>query len=123
MFTINYMTGNGYNCSCCRYSNNDLYEADSEEDAINFCITTARSYDGDFSISSIEGYEGNADELEEKILKVIGKNEELERKKKAIAQLKRNIEEIEHWQQNLPAEIKRKAGELAELKLQLESKS
>lgn len=122
MLTLMYTTGNGYRCSCCRRTDGDFLDAENEADAIEQCVSISRSYEGDFSIDAIRGYDGDENELIQRITAAIKADEKAEEKKKEVAKLKDEIKAIEHWQGNLPLEMEKKAKKLETLKQQLNDK-
>ena len=72
MAMLIYTTGNGYYC-CCHQTSQDYthFDSDDIDSLIDDCISIAKSSDWDFGISTIEGYVGDADELEAKITQAI----------------------------------------------------
>lgn len=118
---ILYVAGNGYHCGCCRRSSKESYYADTVEDAIHEAIELDLQYEGDFSIHTIYGYDGDSSELESTIMRAIeqaNKQRELEEK---IEKLKSSITKLEQWFANLDNEKENKAVELKKLQLELTS--
>jgi len=111
MAMLIYVTGNGYNCGCCRRTDQDYthFDEDSIESLIKECIELSRYAEGDFSIRTIEGYGGDADELEKRIMDAITAAEQDVEQQKKIVDLKHQISEIDRWFDTLEAQKSAKA--------------
>lgn len=122
-FSIIYTTGNGYRCSCCRWSHTSYLDYDNEyfdvQDAINSCIILARDNDWDFYIDSIKGFNGDVDELEKQITSAVDKAEKDDIKREKIEKIKNNINEHDWWFNNLESEKIERASKRKELQAQL----
>jgi hypothetical protein len=117
---IVYTTGNGYFCGCCRRTDRDYEHYDTEEEALADLTDIARRADWDFSISTIEGYDGDAWELEQRLERMIKIAEEDQDRLDRINRLKRSISDIEYWFTNLEETKASKQEELEKLKVKLE---
>lgn len=97
MATLIYTTGNGYNCGCCRMTSTDSFSFDTEEDAIGEAIEVASYAEWDFSIKDIIGYDGDENDLENRIMSAVVSAEKDKDRKLKIAQLKKDIAYTEDW--------------------------
>ena len=107
MAMLIYTTGNGYSCGCCRQTNREfVYFEEDEQSIANLvrdCIEISRCAKGDFSIDTIEGYSGDADELEKRITAAISQAEAEAERRKQIGSLTQQIKEIDNWFSTLDA--------------------
>lgn len=98
-----YTTGNGYSCSCCRRTSQDYTHFDEADidSLIEECIEISRCNDDDFYINTFEGFSGDADELESRIMAAISNAEKYREHKRKVEELQRSIREIDSWFENL----------------------
>lgn len=120
MATIIYYTGNGYRCSCCRQSSKDYLNFDDVEDAIVECIDIASGSEWDFGIDTIQGYEGDAYELEQQIMDAVSQAEDDQETRRKIEQIKKDIAHTENWFDTLEETKVKKAEFLATKRQELE---
>lgn len=118
-----YTTGNGYRCGCCRRTSQDYTHFDEADidSLIEECISISSDSDDDFSINTFEGYSGDADELETRIMAAISDAEKYREHKRAIEVLQRNIKEIDSWFNTLDQTKASKIERRAELQSKLDA--
>lgn len=114
MATMIYVTGNGYNCSCCRQTDTDYIEVDETniDSIIETCLDISAGSDGDFSITEIIGCDIDVDQLEKRVKEGVEEKLKIKKKKQKLSQLKSAIAAAESWFVNLD---KTKAEKLARL--------
>ena len=103
MAMLVYTTGNGYHCGCCRHTIQDYTYFDSDDTAslIKECCEIAGSYDWDFYVNTVEGYDGDSDELERQIMAAIKQAEKDYDRKRKISDLQSRVKDIDRWFANL----------------------
>jgi hypothetical protein len=111
--TVIYETGNGYSCSCCRNTDQDNDDFESERDAIEGCVDIARRYKWDFSIERIIGVE-DGDGLERRIDAAIEEAKKQAKIDDAIYRLERENSTDRAWIDSVPTEVERRQKSIAE---------
>lgn len=111
MVTIEYSTGNGYSCSCCRITEAEIESFDSEDQAFERCLEIAHSYDWDFSVLNVSGAADN-EALEKRIDAAVDQGKKGDIKAQKIRDLDKRIKENEFWLDNVEKEIARRQEQL-----------
>ena len=118
-----YITGNGYHCGCCRQTSQEYtyFDEDGIDSLIKECIEISRSAEDDFYINTFEGYSGDSDELEKRIMDAISVAEKQREHKKKVDTLQRSIKEIDTWFSTLEQTKAAKLAQRADLQSKLDA--
>lgn len=127
MIKIEYSTGNGYSCSCCRVSDTCEETFQSEDEAMSFCLDAARFSDWDFSILDINitvdenasgentsNIQGKETDLESRIMNAVRKAEDESNLNKEIKKLQDRIGADKNWLANVQKETARRENSIKE---------